>query len=118
MSLPRALLHLEGAALFAASTWGYFALLEGGLLAYLALLLVPDVSMVGFVRGTRLGALTYNVVHNEALALALAVIGLLSDVPSALGGGLILAAHVGMDRALGYGLKYPSAFRDTHLQRL
>ncbi len=118
MSLPRALLHLEGAALFAASTWGYFTLGGGSLAAYLVLLLAPDLSMVGYVRGMRLGALTYNVVHNEALALILAVAGLLADAPLVLGMGFILAAHVGMDRALGYGLKYPSAFRDTHLQRL
>jgi hypothetical protein len=118
MSLVRATLHLEGLVLFGAATWAFFALIEGWWVAFVLLLLVPDVSMIGFVASTRLGAITYNAVHNEALPAAVVVTGIALDARLVIGAGLILAAHVGMDRMLGYGLKYPTAFRDTHLQRL
>lgn len=118
MNLVRGLLHLEGAVIFAASTWAYFALLDGWWVTYLALLLLPDASMVGYLISVRLGAWTYNVVHNEALAAALLAFGLATDSRLLLMAALVLAAHVGMDRALGYGLKFTSGFKDTHLQRL
>src|SRR5687767_708667 len=68
-------------------------------------LLLPDVSMVGYLANSRVGALAYNLVHNWTLALL--VLGL----------GRWLAID-GMDRALGYGLKLPTDFRDTHLGRI
>jgi hypothetical protein len=118
MRLVQAVLRAEGVAIFAASTWAYFALLGGWWVAYAALLLVPDVSMIGYLRDTRLGAWTYNLVHNEALPLALLVAGVAAGSEVITGGALILGAHVGMDRAFGYGLKLPERFTDTHLQRL
>jgi hypothetical protein len=70
------------------------------------------------LRDTRLGAVTYNAVHNYVLVAAVLAAGVISgaDVVTAL--GVILAAHIGMDRAIGYGLKYPTAFVHTHLQRV
>jgi hypothetical protein len=82
------------------------------------LLLVPDVSMVGYLRSPKLGALTYNLIHNWATGLAVLGIGLwLPSFPVAVAGAVVIA-HIGMDRALGYGLKLQSAFQDTHLGRI
>jgi hypothetical protein len=53
-----------------------------------------------------------------ALALALTLVGFFVGVPAAAAGGLIWIAHIGFDRALGYGLKYPTGFGDTHLGRI
>ncbi len=81
-------------------------------------LLVPDVSMVGYLRSPKTGALTYNLVHNWATGLAVLGLGLwLVSFPLAVAGS-ILIAHIGMDRALGYGLKLQTAFQDTHLGRI
>jgi hypothetical protein len=74
--------------------------------------------MIGYVGGPRAGAITYNVAHNLATALLVLAIGwLVAIAPLALAGA-ILVAHVGMDRSLGYGLKLPTDFRDTHLGRI
>ncbi|MDO8485579.1 MAG: DUF4260 family protein [Candidatus Limnocylindrales bacterium] len=82
------------------------------------MLLVPDISMLGYVRDPRLGALAYNLVHNWTMGLGVLGLGLVADVaPISLAGG-ILIAHVGIDRALGYGMKLPTAFTDTHLGRI
>jgi Domain of unknown function (DUF4260) len=111
------ILRAEAAALFVAGVLAYLQL-NGHPLWLLPLLLVPDVSMIGYVRGPALGAITYNLVHNLAIALLLLAIGWLAAMaPLALVGAL-LVAHVGMDRSLGYGLKLPTDFRDTHLGRI
>jgi hypothetical protein len=114
----RATLRLEGlsllvvaVALYARSGagWGMFA----------ALLLVPDLSLAGYLAGPKIGARTYNAVHSEIGPLALGLTACLGLVPATLLPiALIWAAHVGMDRAFGYGLKYTSAFGDTHLGRV
>lgn len=107
----------EGLAIFVAGVVAYLQL-NGHPLWLLPLLLVPDVSMVGYLGGPRLGAFTYNLVHNLVLALAMLAIGWFAALaPVALAGAIALA-HVGMDRSLGYGLKLPTGFRDTHLGRI
>ena len=81
-------------------------------------LFVPDASMIGYLAGPRVGAVTYNLVHNWVLALALLALGFgLRSDPLILAGAIVFA-HVGADRALGYGLKLPTDFRDTHLGRI
>jgi hypothetical protein len=57
-------------------------------------------------------------VHNLVFPIALGTAGLLADPGSAVAVALIWAAHIGVDRLVGYGLKYPTAFKDTHLQRV
>jgi Domain of unknown function (DUF4260) len=69
-------------------------------------------------RRRAVGAQVYDAAHTYVLPVALATVGVLSDVDRAVQIGLIWLAHIGIDRALGYGLKYPSAFKDTHLQRV
>ena len=113
----RGWLRLEGAAAFVAGLVLY-GWLGGPWLAVIPFLLVPDLSAIGYVRGPRLGALTYNAVHNWALGLAVLGVALTTtSAPIALAGA-VLIAHVGMDRAVGYGLKLPTSFQDTHLGRM
>jgi hypothetical protein len=81
-------------------------------------LLVPDLSMVGYLSGPRLGAITYNAAHNLVTGLVVLAIGWIAAIAGVALFGAVLIAHVGMDRALGYGLKLPTDFRDTHLGRI
>jgi uncharacterized protein DUF4260 len=111
------ILRVESVAIFVAGVL-LFLQLNGNALWLLPVLLAPDLSMVGYLGGPRLGAFTYNLAHSFVTALvALAVGWFVPIAPLALAGA-ILVAHVGMDRALGYGLKLPSDFRDTHLGRI
>jgi hypothetical protein len=116
-SLPRLLLRVEGLALLVAALVLYFHLGFGwGLLVVLAL--APDLSFAGYLAGPRAGALAYNLAHTEVWAAALVVGGVLGGVDALVQVALVWLAHIGVDRLLGYGLKYPTAFRDTHLQRV
>jgi hypothetical protein len=115
--LPRALLHVEGVAVAAAAIALYFhADYPWWLLVALAL--APDLSAVGYLAGPTIGAATYDAAHTYALPVALAAAGLIFDAETAVQLGLIWLTHIGVDRAVGYGLKYPSGFKDTHLQRV
>ncbi len=116
--MVKAILHLEGAVFLAASIWYYFFQVDGGWVLFAVLILAPDLSMIGFVKDTRLGSITYNLMHNYVLAVAAIVIGVATDTNMVTLLGLILSAHVGMDRSLAYGLKYASDFKDTHMQRV
>jgi hypothetical protein len=113
----RGWLRLEGAAAFIAGL-ALYGWLGGPWLLVLPLLLLPDLSAVGYLRGPRLGAVTYNVVHNWALGLAVLGVGLATAIAPIAIAGAVLVAHVGMDRAAGYGLKLSTSFRDTHLGRI
>ena len=112
---PRVWLRLEGVAVLVTAI---FLFARGGhswaLLA--ALFLVPDLSFAGYLAGPRVGAWCYNVAHSHVGPLLLAIGFVATGRPPVL--ALIWAAHIGFDRALGYGLKYPSAFGDTHLGRV
>ena len=90
----------------------------GSALWLLPAILAPDISMLGYLVNSRVGAVTYNVVHNWTLAIAALGLGWWLKVDPLLLVGALLVAHVGMDRALGYGLKLPTDFRDTHLGRI
>lgn len=111
------ILRAESLAVFVAGVV-LFLQLNGNALWLLPLLLAPDLSMVGYLGGPRLGAITYNLVHNLVTALVLLAIGWFAPVAPLALVGAVLLAHVGMDRALGYGLKLPADFKDTHLGRI
>lgn len=115
--LPRIVLGLEGAAVAAGAVAVYFSA-DFPWWLLLALVLVPDVSLLGYLAGPRVGADCYDALHTYAGAVALAAVGVVADVEVASQLGLIWLTHIGVDRAVGYGLKYPSAFKGTHLQRL
>lgn len=112
--MPRVLLHLEGAAVFAAAILVYFLL---GLpwWAFIVFLLAPDLSAVGYLFGTRIGSIVYNLAHTMVWPILLGVAGWRLGWPTAVPVALIWLAHIGMDRMVGYGLKYPDAFKRTHL---
>ncbi|MFO0552179.1 MAG: DUF4260 domain-containing protein [Polyangiaceae bacterium] len=112
----RVTLRLEGAALFTVAV-ALFHALGGGWALFAVLFLVPDVSMVGYLVGARFGAALYNAGHSLLGPLALGALGF---ALVGVGSPLILVAaiwvaHVGFDRMLGYGLKYSTGFRETHL---
>jgi hypothetical protein len=115
--LPRVLLGVEGGVAFLAATVLYFHGDDPWWL-FLVLVLAPDLAMVGYVAGARAGAVGYDTVHTYALPVALAAAGVIWEVDTLVAVGLIWIAHIGADRAIGYGLKYPSGFKDTHLQRV
>lgn len=111
------LLRAEGLAVFVAALALYVDSGYGWLLL-VVLVLAPDLSMAGYLAGPRAGAIAYDVAHTYALPVALAVAGVLAGQDLAVQLALIWLAHVGADRLLGYGLKYPTGFKDTHLQRV
>jgi hypothetical protein len=82
---------------------------------FLVLLLTPDFSMIGYVLGNKIGAISYNLFHHRGLALMLFFIGIYTSNSSIQLAGIILFSHSAMDRILGYGLKYETGFKFTHL---
>ena len=110
----RMLLRLEGAVvlLFAA---GVYLQRGGSAVLLVPLILLVDLSMVGYLSGPRLGAMTYNALHGWAAGFAVLAIGTLGGSDWLVLAGAVLVAHVGMDRLFGYGLKYPGSFAETHL---
>jgi hypothetical protein len=115
-SIPFLFLRVEGAVIFFAAIWFYFYL-GSNWVVFLVLFLVPDAGTVGYLVNSRTGALTYNIFHTYAVPLVLGVIGIIVASPICIDLALIWIAHIGFDRVLGYGLKYPTRFTDTHLQR-
>lgn len=113
----RLLLRLEGLALGVAGVILY-ADGDHSWWLFVLLILAPDVSFLGYFGGPRLGAAAYNLLHNLVFPIALGTAGVLADSESAIAVSLIWLAHIGVDRLLGYGLKYPTAFKDSHLQRV
>lgn len=103
--------------MFAASIYGY-RFLHGSWLWFAVLFLFPDLAMIAYAAGVQAGAAAYNLLHNEGFPLLLALISFHQQHWSTLLFALIWLAHIGFDRLLGYGLKYPTHFKDTHLQRL
>ena len=83
-----------------------------------ATFLLPDLSMLGYLAGPRLGAASYNLAHHKALAIAVGVAGWALGQPALLLAGAVLLFHSALDRLLGYGLKYTTGFQDTHLGRV
>ena len=121
----KVILRAEGLVLFLAALVAYY-MLGGNWWMFAALILVPDVSFIGYVFGAKIGAITYNALHSTIGPLLLALLGwvldrdntmhILRDITSFT--VLIWLAHIGFDRASGYGLKYTSAFKDTHLGKI
>jgi hypothetical protein len=117
LNRPRVLLPVEGAAVFALSLFLYH-FIGASWVWFLILFLWPDIFMLGYLVNAGLGASLYNLSHTEVFPLVLAGLSLSLHRTELLPFALIWTAHIGFDRMLGYGLKYPTFFRDTHLQRL
>ena len=114
---PRLLLHIEGAAGLLAACL-FYQQLHGSWLRFAVLFLTPDLFMLGYLAGNKVGAFGYNLAHTYTGPLL--AFGILRFSGSLSYDWLILiwVAHIGWDRLLGYGLKYETAFKDTHLQRV
>ena len=112
---PRVWLRLEGIAVASLAALLYA---RGGhsWLLFAATFLVPDVSLVAFAAGPRMGAWAYNAAHSYVGPAFAAAAAILTGRPPI--AALVWAAHIGFDRALGYGLKYATRFGDTHLGEL
>ncbi len=110
----RVLLRLEGLCILVASMWAYTKF-GNGWGTFALFFLAPDLSFVGYLAGSRVGAIMYNLAHSLVGALAVLTVGFLLSTPIAVTAGIIWMAHIGFDRALGYGLKYSAGFKFTHL---
>ena len=117
LSKPAKLLPLEGACVFLFSLFLYRST-GGSWGLFFLLFLWPDLSMFAYWINVRAGSALYNLVHTYAAALTLAAVTFHQHHCLALGFALSWLAHIGLDRALGYGLKYPTFFKDTHLQHV
>jgi len=117
ITMPRLLLHLEGAALLAAALvlysnqnfgWGTFALF----------LFAPDLAIIPYAINKRIGQIAYNMMHTIIFPLALALYSVMTSNALGLQASLIWFAHIGMDHLFGYGFKYPGSFKETHFSRI
>jgi hypothetical protein len=115
--IPRFLLRAEGATLFVVAAILYARVGESWWL-FAILFLAPDFSLLGYLSGTRTGAIAYNAAHTLIGPLLLATAGLLLPFYIFIPLALIWVAHIGFDRLLGYGLKYAAGFGFTHLGRI
>lgn len=111
------LLRLEALALGLICVW-LFRSFHASWWLFALLILAPDLSMLGYLAGPRVGAIAYNLVHTWAAPVVLFAIGWWGGLAILLPLAFILGAHIGFDRALGFGLKLPTSFRDTHLGRI
>ncbi len=110
----RVLLRLEGLCILLASVLAY-ARFGSGWGTFALFFLAPDLSFAGYLAGSKVGAIAYNFAHSLIGALAVLATGILLSAPIAVTAGIIWLAHIGFDRALGYGLKYSAGFKFTHL---
>jgi hypothetical protein len=113
----RTLLRLEGLALFTGMTLLY-VVWDGAWWVYAVLFLAPDLSFAAYLAGPRIGAVIYNAAHSYLAPMALMTTGFALASPLTLSIAMIWLAHIGIDRALGYGLKYQAGFGFTHLGRI
>ena len=114
---PRLLLRLEGLTLLITMT-GLYALWGGSWWIYVILFLAPDISFVGYLDSPRTGAALYNAAHSYMAPILLMAVGMALSAPLIMSVAMIWLAHIGIDRALGYGLKYVAGFGFTHLGRI
>ncbi len=108
---------MEGLAVLVMSIC-FYAYFDFSWILFFILLFTPDLSMFGYAVNTRIGAIIYNVFHSYIVPIVIILLALLIMYSVLLAIGIIWIAHIGMDRMLGYGLKYPTDFKDTHLQRV
>ena len=111
------LLRLEGLTLFAGMTLLY-AIWDGSWWIYAVLFLLPDLSFAAYLVDAKTGAVVYNAAHSYMAPVALMTTSFALASPLWLSIAMIWLAHIGIDRALGYGLKYGAGFTFTHLGRI
>ncbi|MFY0607022.1 MAG: DUF4260 domain-containing protein [Cyclobacteriaceae bacterium] len=82
---------------------------------YPALILIPDIGMIGYTYNPKIGAITYNITHHKGLGVLALLSGWHFEIPYLELAGIIWIGHACFDRVIGYGLKYPDNFKHTHL---
>jgi len=107
-------IRLEELAMFGLSVYA-FTLTDFAWWLWFVLILVPDIGMLGYLFGARVGAFTYNVFHHKAIAIIVFGVGLYFSNAWIELAGIMLFGHSSMDRILGYGLKFNDSFQHTHL---
>jgi Domain of unknown function (DUF4260) len=115
--MPKLLLHFEGLFVLLMSVYFYWHF-EFSWLLFFLLLFAPDLSMLGYLINNKMGSICYNLFHTYILAILLLFLGFIWSIDLLLVLGMIMTAHIGMDRTIGYGLKYPGNFKDTHLHKV
>ena len=110
----RFMLQVEGAVIAAAACW---LTLQAGppIWVWVAVLIAPDLSMAAYWLGPRFGAVIYNLAHTIIWPILLIIYGFVIFYDLVIAVGALWAMHIGIDRAVGLGLKYPTGFRHTHL---
>jgi hypothetical protein len=116
-NMPGVLLRLEGTAVLVMAMWAY-AQLGFGWLAFALLLLWPDLAFVVYAINPHWGSIVYNLLHSYSLPLGLTAVAFTLSWSIGLQIAIIWLAHIGMDRTVGYGLKYAGQFKETHLNRV
>lgn len=114
---PKPLLHLEGAMLLACTILAY-AHLNLSWSTFLLTLLLPDIAMLGYLVTPKLGSWLYNVAHTTTLPLLIGAFAFAFQATVGMQIALIWLAHIGADRMIGYGLKYSTNFKDTHMEHI
>jgi hypothetical protein len=107
-------LRLEGAVVLIAALY-FFAKLDYSWWFFAVFILLFDVSAIGYLKDKRFGALTYNAGHSYVLPILLLILGWQTSNSTQVAFSIVWFAHIGMDRAAGYGLKTEKGFRHTHL---
>ncbi|PFF23311.1 hypothetical protein CN324_02390 [Bacillus anthracis] len=115
--MQKRILNFEGLIVFLAAIYMY-SLYEFSWIIFWIFLLAPDLSMLAYGINNQVGAKFYNIFHTYIISIVIAIIGVYFKVDTVIMIGLIWTAHIGMDRMFGYGLKYETDFKDTHIQRL
>ncbi|WP_173916783.1 DUF4260 domain-containing protein [Halobacillus sp. Marseille-Q1614] len=115
--MNKLILQLEGLIVLLIAVY-FYTQTGGSWVLFFLCLLVPDLSMLGYLKNKRWGAGIYNIGHTYIIPLLLSVFAFIASHDLLLALSLIWIAHIGMDRTIGYGLKYPSDFKDTHLQKV
>ncbi|MBF4492112.1 DUF4260 domain-containing protein [Flavobacterium sp. JLP] len=111
------IIKLEELSLFVLGIY-LFSLLNYEWWWFLALILAPDLSMLGYIFGNKSGAFFYNVFHHKGIAVIIYILGCYFKIEILQLSGIILFSHSSMDRMFGYGLKYETGFQDTHLGKI
>jgi hypothetical protein len=117
VSVPNILLRLEGLTVFVGAV-ALFINQGGSGLLFALLIFAPDLGMIGYMKNARVGSMTYNAVHSYAVPAIVLALALIANTTLGIQIALIWFAHIGVDRTLGYGLKYPDNFKHTHLNEV
>lgn len=113
----KTLLKIEELAQFLGSIY-LFSLLNFAWWWFPALLLLPDLSMIGYLINPAIGAVSYNIVHHKGMGILIGLLGVMMGNQPLMLVGVMLVAHASMDRVAGYGLKYFDSFKHTSLESL